>query len=170
MRLGPGYDRLFAHTDGQREAARWIETYVPERASVATDAKMSLLVLGASGRNATFEGTWWLFDGSPIEAYVGELNRGFRFRDRPIRYVLLSDYMLSRGADVAWFSPTLRAGADLPLRLDRIGRRVYDEADVVIWELDSDRMSAASATTNRVDLTKATLSRLHGGFAGSPCR
>jgi hypothetical protein len=131
---------------------------------------MSLLVLGEGGRNATFEGTWWLFDGSPVETYVAELNRNYRFRDRPIRYVLLSDYMLVRGAEVTWFSPTLKAGADLPDRLDGIGQRIYEKGGVTIWELERDRISATVPFTDRIDLTQDVLDRLHGGVLASPCR
>ena len=168
VRLGPGYDRLFAHTVGQREAARWVEANIPEGASIASDTKMSLLVLGEGGHNATFEGTWWLFDGSPVDLFVAELNNGHRFRDRPISYVLLSDYMLERGADVAWFSATLRPDASLPGRLDGYGEQVYDRGGVRIWRLDPVLVSGTGA--GRIDLTADLLSRLHGGIAAGPCR
>ena len=169
LRLEPGYDRLFAHTTGQLEAARWIEANTPEQVSVASDTKMSLLILGEANRNATFEGTYWLFDGSPLRPYVATLNANYRFRDRPISYVLLSDYMLERGADVTWFSPTLAADQALLGRLDGLGERVYERGGVTIWKLAPDVISAGVATP-RVDMTAELLSRLYLGFGGGPCR
>ena len=120
----------------EREAAQWIERNIPLNATIASDTKMSLLILGEGGRNATYEGTWWLFDGSPVRPIVATLNGASRFRDRPIRYVALSDYMLERGAEIAWFSATVKPDRALPQRIDDLGHRVYDRGGVTIWELD----------------------------------
>ncbi len=136
FRLANSYDRLFVNTDGQIEAARWVKANTPDDVSIASDTKMSLLILGEGGRNATFEGTWWLFDDSPVTPYIAALNGDDRFLDRPIRYVLVSDYMLERGAEVTWFTSTLKPSFDLPLRMDTVGERVYEQGGVTVWELD----------------------------------
>ena len=169
LRMGPGYERLFAYDAGDMEAAGWVERNIPKDATVATDTKMSLLVLGEGGRNATFEGTWWLFDGSPIDQYVSELNRSERFIDRPISYALVSDYMLERGAEISWFSSALPAGKELPARLDGYGDRVYEEHGITIWKLNSELRPGAAAFAS-IDLTSDLLARVFRGFAGSLCR
>ena len=169
LRLLPGYERLFSYTSGERAAAQWIAENAPREVSFASDTKMSLLVLGEGNRNATFEGTWWLFDGSPLTPYVTALNGGYRFRDRPISYVLLSDYMLERGAEVTWFSPTLKASSALPVRLDGLGDRVYQQSGVTIWKLKPSPI-AATVTQDRLDFAAGLKSRLYGGFLSGPCR
>lgn len=170
LRLQANYERLFAHTADQLAAARWVAANVPTNASIATDAKMSLLVLGEGSRNATFEGTWWLFDDAPIAPYVAHLNSDRRFLDRPIRYVLLSDYMFGRGAEVSWFTPAMRAPASLPVRLDAIGKRVYEHGGVAMWELDASAIAAVSSEKGRADFMALFASGLMATMPGGPCR
>jgi hypothetical protein len=136
LRLQVGRDRLFAISDAQYAAAGWIRDNTRPNESVATDTKMSLLVLGKSDRNATFEGSRWLFDGSPVGPTITSLNTGPSFAQRPIAYVLLTDYMLTRGADVGWFGATTVVKPELFTELDGIGRRVYQQGGVTIWRLD----------------------------------
>ena len=50
FRLANSYDRLFVNTDGQIEAARWVKANTPDDVSIASDTKMSLLILGEGGR------------------------------------------------------------------------------------------------------------------------
>ena len=104
--------------------------------SVATDTKMSLLVLGQGERQATFEGSRWLFDGTPVGPTITALNSDELFVERPISYVMLTDYMLARGADVGWFGPASVIDESLSLELDNIGQRVYVNDEVTIWRLD----------------------------------
>jgi hypothetical protein len=144
LRMQTGYERLFAHTEGQTAAARWISENLPSKASIATDTKMSLMVLGAGDRNATFEGTWWLFAGEPISPYIAALNRSGNFKQRPIEYALLADYMFDRGAEVAWFVPARLPGPGLVGELDGLGERVYDHDGVTIWKLDGARIAQAA--------------------------
>ena len=129
---------------------------------------MSLLILGEGGRNATYEGTWWLFDGSPVRPIVATLNGASRFRDRPIRYVALSDYMLERGAEIAWFSATVKPDRALPQRIDDLGHRVYDRGGVTIWELDP--VAALMQDEVRLSVPSRLLYRLDSGIAGGVCR
>jgi hypothetical protein len=143
LRTQTSYGRLFAHTDGQTAAAAWMTDNIPADASIATDTKMSLLALGAADRNGTFEGTWWLFSGEPIGRYVAALNRSDNFRQRPVEYALLSDYMFDRGAEVAWFVPARLPGPGLVSELDGLGTRVYDQGGVMIWEFDALRVAEA---------------------------
>lgn len=143
IRLGFGHERLFAHTAGEYEAVHWLRANAAPYESVASDTKMSLLVLGEGRRNATFEGSWWLFDGSPLAPMLAALNAAPQFRERPIRYVLLADYMFERGADVGWFGSTAIAGRDLTRQLDALGTRAYEGGGATIWRLDA----AATAGT-----------------------
>jgi hypothetical protein len=170
LRLQSGYERLFAHTAEQTAAAQWLAEHAPRHASVATDAKLSLLVLGAGNRNATFEGTWWLFGSEPVAPYVATLNGHDRFRDRPIQYVILADYMFERGAEVTWFTPALRAPDSLPDQLGELGRLVWQRGGVSIWELDADAVAPSVAVGAKVDFRGAfALNRL-AITLGSPCR
>ena len=166
LRFQSGYDRLFANTSGEIQAAEWLAANAPEDVTVATDTKMSLLVLGEGNRNATFEGTWWLFSEWPIAPYINALNRNHRFDDRPIRYVLLSDYMFHRGADIGWFTPTLKVSSSLPSRLDGVGQRAYEHGGVTIWKVDHAKEVAVSESETQVDF----ISGLKGVVAHGPCR
>jgi hypothetical protein len=170
LRMASSHERLFAHTQGELAAAHWVSTNLPEYASVATDAKMSLLLLGAANRNATYEGTWWLFTDQPITPYIAVLNRGLRFFDRPIQFVLLSDYMFERGAEVTWFSPAMKASESLPERLDTIGEQVYDQDGVTIWELDASAVAAGALEEGRVNFMQGFTSTVSSLFSGGPCR
>ncbi|MBI4306847.1 MAG: hypothetical protein HY678_11060 [Chloroflexi bacterium] len=168
LRMQTSYERLFAFTEGQREAARWVAGSVPPAASIATDTKMSLLVLGDSGRNATFEGTWWLYSGSSVGPYVAALNHHEAFIDRPIEYVLLTDYMFERGAEIAWFAPVMTATPSLADELDGLGSRVYERQGTTIWKLDPGSVEAAAAGHPGVDF-KAGLPHTAGIHIGGLC-
>ncbi|MBI2965181.1 MAG: hypothetical protein HYY34_03125 [Chloroflexi bacterium] len=144
LRMQSGYERLFAHTEGQAAAARWISENLPAKTSIATDTKMSLMVLGAGDHNATFEGTWWLFSGEPISPYVAALNRSGNFKQRPVEYALLADYMFDRGAEVAWFVPARLPDPGLTRELDDLGERVYDQDGITIWKLDGGSIARAA--------------------------
>jgi hypothetical protein len=144
IRMQSSYERLFAHTAGEASAARWVSANLPAGSSIATDTKMSLLALGAGDRNATFEGTWWLYSGRPIAPYISALNRSPFFADRPIEYVLLAKYMFERGAEVAWFVPAKVAGPGLTEQLDLLGSTVYSLDGITIWRLDPAAVSAAA--------------------------
>jgi hypothetical protein len=58
------------------------------------------------------------------------------FQERPIRYVLLAEYMFTGGAEVSWFSSAQKPSADLSVSLDALGTRVYDQGGVMIWQLN----------------------------------
>lgn len=170
LRMQSGYERLFAHTEGQAAAASWISDNLPVASSIATDTKMSLMVLGAGDHNATFEGTWWLFAGEPISPYIAALNRSGNFRQRPVEYALLADYMFDRGAEVAWFVPARLPGPGLIRELDGLGQRVYDHDGVTIWKLEGGRIAEAAGPAADSVSFKAGLP--HGRLAlfGGLCR
>jgi hypothetical protein len=137
LRMEVGRARLFGITEGQYAAADWIGTNTPPGVSIASDTKMSLLILGQADRSATFEGSRWLFDGSPIGPTITALNGGPEFVAHPITHVLIADYMLTRGADVGWFGATTVVKPAMFDELDGIGQRVYQAGGVTIWQLDT---------------------------------
>ena len=160
LHFAPGYALMFSYTSGEYEAAQWLKSNTPENVTIATDTKMSLLLLGVADRNSTFEGSSWLFESATLEASIAKLNAGeppqnisgakvilgqytagsgssnTGFIERPIRYVLLADYMITGGADVSWFSAPLKPSPDLEVTLDQLGQRVYSHDGVIIWRLD----------------------------------
>ncbi len=136
LRLQFSHERLFALSESEYQAAGWLMENSRHSESVATDTKMSLLVLGQGERHATFEGSRWLFDGTPVGPTITALNSDELFVERPISYVMLTDYMLARGADVGWFGPASVIDESLFLELDNIGQRVYVNDEVTIWRLD----------------------------------
>ncbi len=152
IRLAFNYERLFAYTPGEIAAAQWIRANTRPSEAVATDTKMSLLILGRAGRHATFEGTWWLFEAAAIGPYITALNNKDRFRGRPIAYVLIADYMIEQGAEVAWFTPLARPSAAAMKSIESIGTAVYDQAGVRIWKI-SDKLARTPATNSEVDFT-----------------
>ena len=78
--------------------------------------------------------------------------------------MLVSDYMLERGAEVTWFTSTLKPSFDLPLRMDTVGERVYEQGGVTVWELDPIVAFAGSESPD--DL----FSRFYGHGVGRLCR
>ena len=152
IRLAFNYERLFAYTPGEVAAAQWIRANTKPSEAVATDTKMSLLILGRAGRHATFEGTWWLFEAAAIGPYITALNDGDRFRERPITYILIADYMIERGAEVAWFTPLARPSAAAMESIESIAAAVYDQAGVRIWKI-SEKPARARPTSSPVDFT-----------------
>ena len=159
IHFATGYSQMFSYTSGEYEAATWLEANSSVNVTIATDTKMSLLLLGVADRNATYEGSSWLFDSSTLKESIEELNEGqpvensaagkvilgqyttgsvgsnTGFLKRPIRYVLIADYMMTSGADVSWFSAPLKPSADLEVVLDQLGNRVYSHDGVIIWQL-----------------------------------
>ncbi len=150
IRLAFNYERLFAYTPGQVAAAQWIRANTEPGEAVATDTKMSLLILGRAARHATFEGTWWLFEAVAIGPYITALNDADRFRERPITYILIADYMIERGAEVAWFTPLARPSAAAIESIESIATAVYDQADVRIWKI-SEKLARTPPTSSPVD-------------------
>ncbi len=137
LRLASSYQRFYTYSSGMIQAADWVRTNTPQNASIATDTKMSLMILGRGNRNATFEGTKWLFDNSPVETSITELNGQPPFQERPIEYVLLADYMFTQGAEVNWYSAMLKPPPSLPAELDELGTSVYSRDGVTIWDLEA---------------------------------
>ena len=170
LRLSSSYDRLFDYTEGHVAAARWAAESTPADATFASDTRMSLLLLGAARRNATFEGTDWLFDGSPLASRIRALNANARFVDRPIRYVLLSDALRDTGAEVAWFTPTVKPPPSLEPRLDGLGQRVYNRGGVTVWELDRAALVEASMIEPAIPETGAGVGILARIFGIRPAR
>jgi hypothetical protein len=165
LRMEYGRDRLFGLTDGQYAAAQWVEANTEPGVSIATDTKMSLLILGEANRSATFEGSRWLFDGTPIGPTITALNTsGPSFLNHPITHVMLTDYMLTRGADVGWFGATTVVKPGMYEELDAIGERVYVQDGVTIWALDQDRTAGAG---RREFASKSALTLLTDRFFGS---
>ena len=165
LRMEVGRDRLFGITDGQYAAASWIEGNTEPGVSIATDTKMSLLILGEANRSATFEGSRWLFDGTPIGPTITTLNsEGPSFFDHPITHVMLTDYMVTRGADVGWFGATTVVRPEMYDELDRIGERVYVHDGVTIWALDQDRTTGDG---RREFASKSALTVLTDRFFGA---
>ncbi|GMQ95701.1 MAG: hypothetical protein BMS9Abin14_153 [Gammaproteobacteria bacterium] len=152
IRLAFNYERLFAYTPGQVAAAEWIRANTKPSEAVATDTKMSLLILGRAGRHATFEGTWWLFEAAAIGPYITALNNAERFRERPITYVLMADYMIEQGAEVAWFTPLARASASSMASIESIGTAVYDQAGVKIWKI-SEKLARTPPALSAADFS-----------------
>ena len=165
LRMEVGRDRLFGITDGQYAAASWIEANTEPGVSIATDTKMSLLILGEANRSATFEGSRWLFDGTPIGPTITTLNsEGPSFFNHPITHVMLTDYMVTRGADVGWFGATTVVRPEMYDELDRIGERVYVHDGVTIWALDQDRTTGDG---RREFASKSALTVLTDRFFGA---
>lgn len=171
VRFADAYPRLFTYSDADWAAARWIARHAPEGVTVATDARMSALVTGIGEHDATFEGSAWLFKGTALGGTIAALNREDAFRRRPIGFVLLDGRMLSEGANVGWFAAPLKPPSDLPRRLDRLGRRVYQEGETVVWQLDPVRLSSAGSAPP--PFTPPVFARLAAWFApatGLICR
>jgi hypothetical protein len=165
LRMEYGRDRLFGLTDGQYAAAQWVEANTEPGVSIATDTKMSLLILGEANRSATFEGSRWLFDGTPIGPTITALNTsGPSFLNHPITHVMLTDYMLTRGADVGWFGATTVVKPGMYEELDAIGERVYVQDGVTIWALDQERTTGDG---RREFASKSALTLLTDRFFGS---
>ena len=129
---------------------------------------MSLLILGEANRSATFEGSRWLFDGTPIGPTITTLNtEGPSFFNHPITHVMLTDYMLTRGADVGWFGATTVVKPGMYEELDTLGERVYAKDGVTIWALDQDRTAGDG---RREFASKSALTLLTDRFFGTQMR
>ncbi|MBX6351154.1 MAG: hypothetical protein IRZ11_06555, partial [Clostridia bacterium] len=139
-RIGASWDRLFDYTAADWQAARWLAAHGEPGTTVLADARLSALVTGVGGHDATFEGAAGFFLATDPEAALSALARSPAYAGAPLRYVLIDGRILAQGADVGWYRPPAPARPDLPARLDRVATRVFAKGDAVVWRLDPGRL------------------------------